>query len=130
VTAVMTAEHRQVAGWGGVRGECGVECACGVTYDRFDTIAGASALLALHIARPEPVAMTEHCWCCTEGEACVCDDDGEACPCGLVLQVDEPDLTWRDVLAALACSLLARVVGDRRALAVHAFLRNRRGGVR
>lgn len=43
-------EHRQVAGWGGVPGECGVECSCGVTYDNFDTIAEAGTLLDQHIA--------------------------------------------------------------------------------
>lgn len=48
-TATVGIEHMQVAGWGGVPGECGVECACGVTYDNFDTIAEASELLDQHI---------------------------------------------------------------------------------
>lgn len=43
--------HYQAAGWGGVPGECGGECACGVTYYGFDTIGEASVLLDRHIAR-------------------------------------------------------------------------------
>jgi len=42
--------HREISGWGGVPGECGVQCVCGVTYDGFDSLAEASALLARHIA--------------------------------------------------------------------------------
>lgn len=51
-------EHKRVAGWGGVPGECGVECACGVTFDNFDTIAEADALLQRHIAEPLPLGLT------------------------------------------------------------------------
>jgi len=54
--SVKATEHFQVSGWGGVPGECGVECACGVTYDGFDTLAEAYELLALHTAQAEPVA--------------------------------------------------------------------------
>lgn len=43
-------EHRQTAGWGGVPGECGVECACGLIYDGFDTIREAAELLDQHVA--------------------------------------------------------------------------------
>ncbi|MBM0240247.1 hypothetical protein JNW88_29755 [Micromonospora sp. ATA32] len=49
--AQLDAAHHHTAGWGGVPGECGVECACGLTYDGFDTIAEAAALLDNHIAR-------------------------------------------------------------------------------
>lgn len=45
-----TTEHEHVAGWGGVPGECGVECACGVTFDGFDTLASAAEFLDHHIA--------------------------------------------------------------------------------
>jgi hypothetical protein len=41
--------HYQSAGWGGEPGQCGVECACGTTFDNFDTIAEAAALLDGHI---------------------------------------------------------------------------------
>ncbi|WP_319460058.1 hypothetical protein [Micromonospora sp. RTP1Z1] len=44
-------EHRHVGGAGGAPGECSAECACGVTFDGFDTIAEASALLDDHIAK-------------------------------------------------------------------------------
>ena len=47
--------HYETAGWTGGPGECGVECVCGVSYDGFDTIAEASALLDDHIAdSPRP----------------------------------------------------------------------------
>lgn len=46
-------EHAEVGGWKGEGpGTCGVECACGVTYDNFDSLAEASELLARHIADP------------------------------------------------------------------------------
>lgn len=51
---VPVAAHRHVAGWGGVPGECGVECACGTTFDNFDTIAEAAELLDEHIAAANP----------------------------------------------------------------------------
>jgi hypothetical protein len=47
--------HYQTAGWSGPPGECGGECVCGTTYDGFDTMAEASALLDAHIAAaPRP----------------------------------------------------------------------------
>jgi hypothetical protein len=47
--------HYQTSGWGGVPGECGAECVCGVTFDGFDSIAEASALLDGHMAAsPRP----------------------------------------------------------------------------
>lgn len=51
-------EHRQIAGWGGIPGRCGVECECGVTFDHFDTIAEADALLQQHIASAVPLGLT------------------------------------------------------------------------
>lgn len=47
-------EHRMVRGWKGEPGECGAECACGVTYDGFDSLGRASELLDGHIANPGP----------------------------------------------------------------------------
>lgn len=43
--------HYEAGGWkgGGDKGGCGVECACGVTYDGFDSLAEAAALLTKHI---------------------------------------------------------------------------------
>ena len=52
--------HRLTSAWGGVRGECGVSCECGVTFDGFDTIAEAEALLDNHI---EQAAVTHPQWC-------------------------------------------------------------------
>jgi len=49
--------HRVVSGWGGVPGQCGVSCSCEVTYDGFDTIAEASALLDMHIAEASAAEM-------------------------------------------------------------------------
>jgi hypothetical protein len=49
------AEHYEARGWKGEgdgTGTCGVQCACGVTYDGFDSLAEASTFLALHIADP------------------------------------------------------------------------------
>ncbi|MDQ7905506.1 hypothetical protein RB614_13330 [Phytohabitans sp. ZYX-F-186] len=47
-------EHREVAGWkGDGPGTCGVECACGVTFANFDTLAEANNLLADHITRAD-----------------------------------------------------------------------------
>ncbi len=48
------AKHYETGGWGGLPGECGVECACGTTFDGFDTIAEAAALLGRHIAAEQP----------------------------------------------------------------------------
>lgn len=48
--------HYESAGWAGPPGECGVECACGTTFDGFDTIAAAAALLDGHIARADEAA--------------------------------------------------------------------------
>jgi len=45
--------HEQENGWGGVPGDCGVSCTCGVMFDGFDTIAEALVLLNRHIANPE-----------------------------------------------------------------------------
>ncbi|MFG2071002.1 DUF6884 domain-containing protein [Micromonospora tulbaghiae] len=49
-------EHREVAGWGGVQGECGVSCACGTTFDGFDTLADAHTMLAVHISQETTAA--------------------------------------------------------------------------
>lgn len=46
----------QVSGWVGPPGECGVSCSCGLTFDGFDTIAQAAALLDGHIADGCPPA--------------------------------------------------------------------------
>jgi hypothetical protein len=42
--------HERAGGRAGGPGDCAVWCACGVTYDGFDTIAEAGALLDEHIA--------------------------------------------------------------------------------
>lgn len=47
------AQHTQRSGWVGEAGECGAECTCGVTFDGFDTLAEAAAMLAEHIADPD-----------------------------------------------------------------------------
>jgi hypothetical protein len=52
----MSARHEQLAGWGGIPGECGVECACGTTFDGFITLAEAKAQLDHHIEHAELVA--------------------------------------------------------------------------
>ncbi len=45
------AAHYEKRGWVGEGpGSCGVECACGLGYDGFDSLAEASRLLAVHIA--------------------------------------------------------------------------------
>lgn len=46
--------HYVVSSWGGVPGECGEECVCGVTYDGFDTIREAGEFLDRHIADSRP----------------------------------------------------------------------------
>jgi len=52
-SAPEPAEHQEVRGWkGDVVDGYGVECACGVTYNGFDTPAEASKFLAQHIADP------------------------------------------------------------------------------
>lgn len=43
--------HRFTAGWGGVRGGCGAECACGLTYDGFDTLKEPGDMIDRHAAR-------------------------------------------------------------------------------
>lgn len=44
-------EHRQVAGWKGTGpGESGVECACGTTFDGFNSLGEAVEMLDRHIA--------------------------------------------------------------------------------
>jgi hypothetical protein len=55
--------HRLTSAWGGVPGECGVSCECGVTYDGFDTIAEAEKLLTEHIS---DAAIVHPAWCNTE----------------------------------------------------------------
>jgi hypothetical protein len=48
------AEHHQSGGWKSTApGTCGAECACGVTFDGFDTLAEAVELVERHIADPE-----------------------------------------------------------------------------
>ncbi len=50
-----TPEHVASEAWkGDESGSCGVECACGVVFDGFDTLAEAAELLARHIETPEP----------------------------------------------------------------------------
>jgi hypothetical protein len=48
----VTRTHYQVGGWSGGRGYCGIECACGTTYDGFDSLREAIEMLDLHIAWP------------------------------------------------------------------------------
>lgn len=45
-----TGEHRYAEGWKGGPGECGASCACGLTYDGFDTLAEPSELIDRHVA--------------------------------------------------------------------------------
>lgn len=52
-TPVPVREHYEARGWKGTEpGTCGVECACGVAYDGFDSLAEAAELLARHIEKP------------------------------------------------------------------------------
>lgn len=55
------AVHYETSGWKGKGpGTCGVECACGVTYDNFDSLAEAAELLARHIeAANSPTGLTK-----------------------------------------------------------------------
>lgn len=53
-TDVAASEHYHTGGSAGAPGECSATCACGVTFDGFDTTAEAGALLDRHIADPEP----------------------------------------------------------------------------
>jgi hypothetical protein len=55
---VVVRVHEMVRGWGGVPGGCGAECACGVTFDGFDTLTEATAMLADHIAAETAPAQT------------------------------------------------------------------------
>ena len=51
ISDYTTGQHGEVGGWAGpYPGQCGIECACGVTFDGFDTLAQAHELLDLHIA--------------------------------------------------------------------------------
>lgn len=53
VTPEPIAEHYETGGWKGEgAGTCGIECACGVTYDGFDSLAEAKLQLSWHIADP------------------------------------------------------------------------------
>jgi hypothetical protein len=80
---VEPVEHREVSGWKGEgdgTGTCGVECACGVTYDNFDSLAEAGELLKVHIeAATSPI----------EAEPVVPHACGPDCEC----RADEPDGT-------------------------------------
>ncbi|MCX5066958.1 hypothetical protein OOJ91_13985 [Micromonospora lupini] len=44
------AEHRVSSAWKGGPGECGAQCACGLTYDGFDTLKEPSDLIDRHVA--------------------------------------------------------------------------------
>jgi len=64
VDETMTARHYEASGWKGVEPDsCGVACACGVTYDGFDSLADAAQVLSVHIeaanAEPAPVCVYE-----------------------------------------------------------------------
>lgn len=53
LTPTPITEHYQVRAWKGEGpGTCGIECACGVTYDGFDSLAEATQQLGWHIADP------------------------------------------------------------------------------
>lgn len=55
VAASETPAHYETRGWkGDTPGSCGVECACGLGYDGFDSLAEAQKLLAVHIAASSP----------------------------------------------------------------------------
>lgn len=50
------AAHYETGAWKGDKpGECGIECACGVTFDGFDSLAEAAECLARHIETPGSV---------------------------------------------------------------------------
>jgi hypothetical protein len=76
--ASTAAGHCQVSGWTGPPGKCGAQCACGTTFDGFDSIAEAVAQLERHIAdaasgqpeqRPEPAVVDlRHPWWCDPAE--------------------------------------------------------------
>lgn len=50
MTGPVELEHKETSFWAGGPGGCGTECACGTTYDGFDTIAQAHKHLDRHIA--------------------------------------------------------------------------------
>lgn len=54
-----TPKHGHVAGSAGGPGECSAVCACGVTFDGFDTLGEAVAVLDRHIANPEPDTLAD-----------------------------------------------------------------------
>jgi hypothetical protein len=49
MTTTISAEHRQAGAWAGGGLVCGVECACGLVFDGFDTLGEARDLLTQHI---------------------------------------------------------------------------------
>lgn len=51
--------HELASAWGGVPGECGASCACGETYDGFDTIAEATAFLDRHYVKANAATGTD-----------------------------------------------------------------------
>lgn len=54
-------EHREAGAWKDdtIRGGCGAECACGFTYDGFDSLADAAAMLHQHILDEAPAELRE-----------------------------------------------------------------------
>lgn len=110
VTATVDVEeHMQVSGWGGVPGECGAECACGVTYDNFDTIAEASELLDEHIVKANAEAARLR-----DGESTMSEAEHRAWWKGYAAGREDgqpqpgPAVTLRRVLWDAAC----RMAGD------------------
>lgn len=79
----------QVRGWKGEDpGTCGVEAACGVTFDGFDTLAEAQAILARHVCEPVPAA----------GELVHFDNPDGVSACGLAATTPhKASATWAEV---------------------------------
>lgn len=78
------AQHYETGGWKGENpGSCGVECACGVTFAGFDSLADAAECLARHIegASQDRPADENRCrvpWCAMhlgDGEPTHLSDD-------------------------------------------------------
>lgn len=71
--------HYVSAFWGGIPGECGAECGCGVTYDGFDTMAHTGELLDRHVARctrPNHGARAVDIAACFPGAGILTDERG------------------------------------------------------
>lgn len=95
--------HHESGGWKGTGpGSCGVECACGVVFDGFDTLVAAAEQLARHIEAATAGPKADHRTCVDPGDQ---EHDHAMCEDVVAEEQEREPVHYRFGMHDTACGL-------------------------